>query len=183
MINKKKGLRSFRNTVILLGIILVIPLIVLFITNTYFIAPSICPEYKEILQRAKSNENGYPYFKEAVKHAEEIFRGYFPQMKCSGIWIGKEGKAQYSEPKEFIWHPSDYYSLFWLLIVEKLLLDEIDAYSQQKYKISKKVNVDNQPYISSGNNWGDDFLKVSQVVLKNIKKANQKNISFPMEMN
>ncbi len=179
---KKKGLRPIRSVVILFIVILIVPLIILFLARTFFTAPPICPEYKEIVKKVKTNENGYIYFEGALNISERIFCGYFSPIQWY-VYIPKSPDSfQFEEDKVRLKQFSgyDFAILYRFLVKEQLIQDEFDSYSNYKYLFSTPTDKKKPGRcISPEKDWKTDFLRHSQDVLNNIKKANQKNFFMP----
>ncbi|HOV32155.1 MAG TPA: hypothetical protein PLX23_02175 [Candidatus Hydrogenedens sp.] len=179
---KKKGLRPLRNAIILFIVILIVPLIFLFLSRAFFTAPPICPEYKEILKKAKTSENGYIYFEGALNISERIFCGYFSPIQWY-VYIQKSPDSfQFEYDKVRLKHYSgyDFAMLYRFLIKEKLIQDEFDSYSKYKYLFTVPTDKKKPDHcISPEKDWKTDFLRHSQDVLNNIKKANKKDFFLP----
>lgn len=169
--SKKKGLRSIRRTVSLLVIILILPLIVSVMLKIFLISPPICPEYSELVKEARSSENGYIDFKEAINISEKICCGYF--MPIAKITFPECFKDKYIDKGRYCYYLlADYYKY---LIKEGRLREEFDFYSKNYKYFEAPVKIEKLDCISPKNEWKSDLLNDSQDVLKNIKKMNEIN--------
>lgn len=178
--SKKRGLRSFRKTVILFVIILIIPLIILFIAKTFFAVPPIFPEYQDWIKKAKSDENGYLFFEGAENIAKRMYCGYF-SMTIKNLIPDNPDKYLFSKNifKLEKWPPEMYLRIFKFLIKENLFIEEINAYTQRKYPVSTPTNNREHSCIYPETNWAEDFHRNSLGVLGNIKRANEKDFFLP----
>jgi len=180
---RKKGLRPLKSTIILFIVILIVPLFILLVARAYFTAPPICPEYKEIVKKAKSSENGYIYFEGALNIGRRIFCGYFEPIQWYAHIRKSPENFQFESYKVRLKHFSgyDFAMLYRFLVKEQLIQDEFDKYSKYEYlfPVSTEDKKKPNPCITPEKDWKTDFLRHSQDVLNNIKKANQKDFFLP----
>ncbi len=178
---KKKGLRSLRNTVILLTIILLFPLIILFLAKVYFTAPPIFPEYQEWVSKANTKDNGYFYFSVADKIAKRIFCGFFSSMLWNVQMPDSPDTYRYTknEYKVEKWDAYTYLYFYDFLIKENLFTPEVESYAKGKYPISQLQGVFMERIcIFPRGNWVRDILSSSREVLNDIQTATHPDFSF-----
>ncbi len=178
--SKKRGLRSFSNTLVLFVIILIIPLLILFVTRAFFSAPPIFPEYPEWIEKAKSDDNGYIFFSGADNIAKRMNCGYFSMALKSYIPDNPDNfvfsKGTFRVEK---WPPEVYLSIYKFLIKENLFGEEMEAYTKQKYSFSDPINVYKRSCIYPEGNWIEEFKRNSTGILNSLKKANEKVFFLP----
>jgi len=150
-----------------------LPLIVSVLVKIFLIPPPICPEYSELVKKAKSSENGYIYFKEAIKISEKICCGYF--MPIGKITFPDYFKDKYIDKYHVESYCNFLANYYEYLIKEGKLQEEFDFHSKN-YKYSEApVKIEKLDCISPKNEWKSDLLNDSKDVLKNIKEAYRLN--------
>jgi|GEM_PF-1717603 len=181
--SKKRGLRSFRNAIVLFIIILIVPLIILFFARVFFSAPPIYPKYEELVKRAKSSENGYIFFKGAKNLAKMMHCGYFSSTTWKIMLSDKPEGFHFDEDVFRLerWDEFTYFNYYKFLVKRNLFGEEMEAYFNKRYSITGPTNFHERSCIYPGENWVQDFLRNSQGILDNIKKARQKDFFLPYE--
>ncbi len=139
----------------------------------FLISPPICPEYSKLVKKARSGENGYIYFKEAINISEKICCGYFmPIGKTTFPKYFKDNYINKYHLRNYCYFLSNYYKY---LIKEGRLREEFDFYSKNYKYFEAPVKIEKLDCISPKNEWKSDLLNDSQDVLKKVKEACEKD--------
>lgn len=198
---KKRGLRSIRSAIIIVGAIFLLPLVLTIVVSKYFSAEPIYAKYDEILEISKSGDNGYIYLKSADTISKRIYGNFInmPLIKYKPSDIkGRRYLFNYGDPRftspervHFFFLQGIYKDyikagrLTEFLANAPLPNTDIAKAKPKSSDPSSEKETETYPQISRRDKrlWKSEFQKVSEEVLVNIKKANNSTylIKYPFE--
>ncbi|GEM_PF-4011453 len=192
--SKKRGLRSIKSAVVILVVVFLMPIITAVVVSRYFSVAPIYPKYDEVIDISKSDKNGYIYLKSAEIIAKRIYDNFIHTNLVKYRPSSQIGNRYLFDYKQSTKAP-DYVHFIVLLDIYK---PYIKSGNLKNVLASVNRSIEKSPALPAGappaklenispkitpENWEREFLKYSDEVLNNIKKANRSCylVKYPLE--